>query len=130
MSTSSSSPKPKTERSNPYKNLAFSIKPILFKALCNVMLISLSISAIGICKSSQASMAPTISDPGFTSTSSPILDWKYPRSVVVKNKPTLLSFIICVTEIESSSSIPAISFLRRVYLPLSSSIATTSGCCS
>ena len=106
------------------------MNPILFKALCRVVLISLSIKAIGIPKSSHASMAPTISDPGFTLTSAPTFDWKYPRSVVVKNNPTLLSLIIWLTDMVSSSSIPIISFFNFIYLPLSSSIATTSGCCS
>ena len=108
MSTSSSSPNPKTELIRPNMNLDFSINPILFKALCNVVLMSLSMSAIGIPKSSAASMAPIISDPGLTSTSCPIFDWKYPRMVVVKNNPTLLSLIIWVTDILSSSSIPII----------------------
>ena len=52
------------------------------------------------------------------------------RIVVARNSPTFSSLMIFETEIVSSSSIPIISFFNRVYLPLSNSIATISGCCS
>ena len=128
--SSSSSSNPRTEAIRPYPNFAFSIKPILFNALCNVVFISRSIRAIGIFKSSHASIAPIISEPGSTSTSAPIFDWKYPRSVLTKNNPTLFSLIILVIWMLSSSSTSLILFLIFIYRPLSSSIATISGCCS
>ena len=129
-SSSASSSSEKKEVTRPVRNLNFSLKVILLSALCNVILMSLSINAIGIFKSSAASIAPIISDPGFTSSSAPIFDWKWPRMVLTRNTPILFSLMILVIGMVSSSSMPAISFLSLMYLPLSSSIATTSGCFS